>query len=191
MYHFVKLENNTWYLKVESEQDILDHVNITLRREFNQGFADLKEGMHVFVSPSGQVNTVINHPSSKWRIAVELEMKMKGQSYLEAANNLETKTINDRLELFRKGREVYLSNGLTYLIMNDKNRMEIIDEKWSDILRYPVDEGKHDFDKVEIRRLENGKWGAWVDGIRIKSEYGTDEWSIKAYAIEIARKFCS
>ena len=29
MYHFVKF-SNTWYLKPESVQDIMDHVNVTI-----------------------------------------------------------------------------------------------------------------------------------------------------------------
>jgi len=36
MYHFVKI-NKIWYLKIEKEQDIIDHLHTIMKREFELG----------------------------------------------------------------------------------------------------------------------------------------------------------
>ena len=44
MYHFVKF-NNTWYLKPEKIDDIIDHFKKFCGREFEQGFNDFKDNI--------------------------------------------------------------------------------------------------------------------------------------------------
>ena len=39
MYHFVKF-NNTWYLKPEKLEDVIDHFKKFCGREFKEGFED-------------------------------------------------------------------------------------------------------------------------------------------------------
>lgn len=193
MYHFVKLENNTWYLQPHTEQDILDHFNKVMRREFNDGFEDRKEGTCVvkdFDDPSKPA-IIMNHPSSPWRIAVEMEEHIKNQSWLEAACGLEEQTLHDRLQLLKAGRILMLANGLTYMSLSEKNPMRVVDEVWKEELVYPLDANQHDYDKVEYYRNAEGKWEARVDGVQIRSKFGRTAWVIKAYAKEVARKFCS
>ena len=47
------------------------------------------------------------------------------------------------------------------------------------------------FNKVEYCQNAEGKWEARVDGVQIRSKCGCASWSIKAYAKEVARKFCN
>lgn len=46
-YHFVKIAN-IWYLKPETKQDIVDHYNIILKREYEEGFKDRKSSTHLY-----------------------------------------------------------------------------------------------------------------------------------------------
>ena len=193
MYHFVKLENNNWYLKPETIQDITDHFNKVMKREFIDGFEDRKEGTYViksFDDPSKPA-IIMNHPSSPWRIAVEMEEHIKNRSWLEAACGLEEKTYQDRIRFFKNGRTLYLSNGLTYMIPNERNPMKILEEVWKEELVYPLNKNQFDYDKVEYYQNSEGKWEAKVDDIQVHSQSGRTSWSIKAYAKEVARKFCN
>lgn len=192
MYHFVKLDNGTWYLRPHTEQDVLDHFNKVMRREFTDGFEDRKEGTCVIkgIQDPNKPGIIMNHPSSPWRIAVEVEERIKNQSWIEAACGLEEQTLHDRLQLLKAGRTLMLANGLTYMSLSEKNPLKVIDEVWKDELVYPLDTDQHDYDKVEYYQNEKGRWSARVDGIRVRSETGRTEWSVKAYAKEVARRFC-
>lgn len=46
MYHFIKF-NKIWYLKVETKQDIMDHYNIILKREYEAGINDRMASSHI------------------------------------------------------------------------------------------------------------------------------------------------
>ena len=190
MYHFVLLDNHTWYLKPETEQDILDHFNKVMGREFRLGFEDRKEGTHIIksINDPSKPAVFLNHPSSPWRIAVEMEERIKNQSWLEAANSLEQRTLQDRLKLQREGRTLYLSNNLTYFVPNDKIPQQIINEVWREALVYP---GKYDFDSARCVQNSKGRWEVYIDDIQVRDEYGHTSWGIKAYAMEMARKFCN
>ena len=89
MYHFVKF-NNTWYLKPEKVQDIIDHFEKICGREFKEGFEDYRNNVVVKKDHNGEPYLYSkNHSSSVWRNAVELcEMKMKGLNWLEGATSL-------------------------------------------------------------------------------------------------------
>ena len=193
MYHFVTLENNTWYLQPHKEQDILDHFDKVMRREFVDGFEDRKEGTYVIKSfnDPNKPAIMMNHPSSPWRIAVEMEEHIKNQSWLEAACGLEEQTLRDRLQLLKSGHTLMLANGLTYMPLSEKNPMQVIDEVWKEELVYPLDTNQFDYDKVEYYKNAEGKWEAQVDGVQVRSKIGRTSWSIKAYAKEVTRKFCN
>lgn len=190
MYHFVLLDNHTWYLKPETEQDVLDHFNKVMGREFRLGFEDRKEGTHIIkgINDPSKPEIMFNHPSSPWRIAVEMEELMKNQSWLGAADSLERRTLQDRLKLQREGRTLYLSNNLTYFVPNDKNPMQVIDEVWKEELVYP---SKYDFDSARCVLNTDGRWEVYIGDTQVRDEYGHTSWSIKSYAMEMARKFCN
>lgn len=193
MYHFVLLDNRTWYLKPHTEQDILDHFNKVMAREFKLGFEDRKEGTHVIkgINDPSKPEIMMNHPSSPWRIAVEMEMAMKNQSWVEAADSLEKRTLQLRLQLLNDGRTVYLSNNLTFFVPNTNDPPLEINEVWKEELEYPTDKWGHDFDHAVCVRTDDGRWEVWIHGDKVRDEYGRDSWSIKAYAMEMARKYCN
>ena len=186
MYHFVKI-NNTWYLKVESEKDIKDHFNKIMRREFEDGFNDYKDNIKVIKDRDGKPKVwSATHATTQWRIGVELLMSIKGMSWLEASNELEQKTYNDRIKLFEKGRHIYLANGLSY--MSFPNEQEIDEEKWLEELIYPYE---LNYENVRILQWPGGKhWYAKIDNIDICDKYDNYKWSSKYWAQKIAKQYC-
>lgn len=186
MYHFVKF-NNTWYLKVESVQDIIDHFKKVCGREIEQGWNDFKDNVRYAKDENG--NNVLesrNHSTSVWRNVVELTMQIKGDSWMNSANDLEQRTYKDRINHFLKGDFVYLTDGLPYFVAKEEQDYE--EEKWSDELKYPY---KFDFGQVRFLQWPNGKhWYAKIGSIDIVDRYGYQKWRDKYYAMEVAKKFC-
>ena len=138
MYHFVKF-NNTWYLKPESVQDIIDHFNKICGREFQEGFEDYINNVVVKKDHNGEPYLYSrNHSSSVWRNTVELcEMKLKGRNWLEGATSLEKKTFEDRIKMFNKGKAIYLRDGLPYYCCNVHPTYD--KEVWKETLEYPYE----------------------------------------------------
>lgn len=192
MYHFAKLDNNTWYLIPHTDQDVLDHFNKVLKREFIDGLEDKREGTYVRKDPCNPDKSwvMLNHPSSHMRIAVEARQYVTGESWVEAATRLEDMTLQDRMKMLEQGKTLFLSNGLTYLTLNEKNPMQIVDETWKDELVYPLNKGQYDYDKVEYYQNADGRWEARVGDVQVIDKRGRSSWSIKAYAKEMARCFC-
>lgn len=186
MYHFVKF-NNTWYLKPESVQDIIDHFTKICGREFQQGFDDFKDNVRVSTDYNGEKYLYSrNHSSSVWRNAVELTMQMKDLSWLEGASVLEKQTYHDRIKMFNKGRAIYFTDGLPYYCSLE--HPEYDKEHFEEKLIYPYE---YNFEDVRFIQWEGGRhWYAKIGSIDIVDKYGNQKWNDKYYAMEIAKKWC-
>ena len=186
MYHFVKF-NNTWYLKVESVQDISDHFKKVCGREIEQGWNDFKDNTRIKKDENGNNELISrNHSTSVWRNVVELTMQIKGDSWMNSANELETRTYKDRINHFLKGDLVYLTDGLPYFVAKEEPKYD--EELFSDELKYPY---KFDFEEVRFLQWPNGiHWYAKIGNIDIVDKYGNQKWRDKYYAMEVAKKFC-
>ena len=188
MYHFVKF-NHTWYLKPETVQDIIDHFNKICGREFKEGFDDFKDNVSIETSKVDGHKYLYskNHSSSVWRNAVELcEMRIKGLSWLEGATALEQKTFNDRIEMFNKGRAIYLRDGLPYYCSLEHPKYD--EEKWIETLDYPYE---YKYDECRITKWPNGRhWYVRIGKIDICDKFGNYKFSDKSYAQEVAKQWC-
>lgn len=186
MYHFVKF-NSTWYLKVESVKDISDHFKKVCGREIEQGWNDFKDNTRIKKDENGNNELISrNHSTSVWRNVVELTMQIKGDSWMNSANELEQRTYKDRINHFLKGDFVYLTDGLQYFVAKEEPKYD--EDKWSDELKYPY---KFDFEEVRFIQWPNGiHWYAKIGNIDIVDKYGNQKWRDKYYAMEIAKKFC-
>ena len=187
MYHFVKF-NKTWYLKPESEQDIIDHFKKICGREFKEGFEDYKNNVVVKKDYNGNPYLYsMNHSSSVWRNAVELcEMKLKGLNWLNGATSLEDRTFKDRIEMFIKGKAIYLRDGLPYYCCNVHPTYE--EEVWKENLEYPYE---YQYDDCRFIQWPDGRhWYVKCGNIDIVDKYGRQKWSDKSYAQEVAKAWC-
>lgn len=187
MYHFVKIKN-IWYLKIEKEQDIIDHLHTIMKREFELGWEDWKNGTYTG-SPLNGGKTYHAHPTTPWNCAVTMYLNLFGGTWFEAADKLEKKTIEDRIKFFKKGNSLYLQNNLTY--MSFKDDQEITDEKFSKELIYPI-EAQYHFDDVRYIQWPDGKhWYAKVGNLDICDKEGNYKWNTKEEAMNAAKKFCN
>ena len=188
MYHFVKF-NKTWYLKPESVQDIIDHFKKICGREFKEGFEDFRDNTKVIKSSIDGKPTLysMNHTSSVWRMAVQhCAMEIKGIGWLEAASELEKKTFTDRIEMFNKGRAIYLRDGLPYYCAIEHPKYD--EEKWSETLEYPYE---FQYEDVRFIQWPDGRhWYAKCGSIDIVDRYGHQKWNDKSYAQKIAKEWC-
>ena len=188
MYHFVKF-NNSWYLKVESEQDIIDHHNNILSKHFIAGFEDRKKGTKVCkVSWQEEPWVYHAHPETDWNNVVVALGPILGKSWVETAHELENKTLNDRKESFKKGRFVYLTNGLPYCVLPKEEKYE--DEIYSDVLKYPS--SKYSIKDVRYIVWPSGKhYYAKIDNIDIVDMLGNQKWDTREEAQKAAEWFIS
>lgn len=125
MYHFVKF-NDTWYLKPEKLEDVIDHFKKFCGREFKEGFEDFRNNSVIRTSYDGsKYRDSKNHSSSVWRYAVEMTMDCKGMSWLESAASLEERTYKDRIKKFLKANQFSSLMGfLTILLLNGLSMMK-------------------------------------------------------------------
>lgn len=113
MYHFVKF-NNTWYLKPEKLEDVIDYFKKFCGREFEEGFEDFCKNSEIRTSYDGsKYRYGKNHSSSVWRYAVEMAMDLKGMGWLESAVSLEEMTYKDRIKKFLEGKPIFFTDGLS------------------------------------------------------------------------------
>lgn len=187
MYHFVKF-NKTWYLKPECLQDVIDHFNKICGREIKEGFEDFRDNTRIRKSSVDGKPYLdsMNHSSSHWRNAVELEMRMKDQSWVEAACSLEDRTYKDRIERFLSGKPIYLLNSLAYSPFKEHPKYD--EEKWIEELIYPFE---YNYDEVRFIQWPEGRhWYVKIGNIDIGDKWGNYKFSDKSYAQEVAKKWC-
>lgn len=188
MYHFVKF-NNTWYLKPETIQDVIDHFNKICGREFKEGFDDFNNNVEIHVSSVDGHKYLYskNHSSSVWRNVVELcEMNIKGLSWLEGACSLEKQTFEDRIKRFLEGKPMFFTDGLAYF---PPKEWPIYDEeKWSETLEYPYD---YQYENCRFLQWPGGRhWYVKIGSIDIGDKYGNYKFSDKSYAQKVAKQWC-
>lgn len=186
MYHFVKF-NNTWYLKPESLEDIIEHFKKFCGREFEQGFNDFKDNVSIKKDYNDEPYLYSkNHSSSAWRNAVEMTMRLTGGSWLNIANSLEEHTYKDRIKKFLEGKPIFFTDGLPYYPPIEWPDYD--EEVWKDELEFPYE---YKFEDVRFIQWPGGRhWCAKLGNIDIVSEYGSQKWSDKYYAMEVAKKWC-
>lgn len=186
MYHFVKF-NNTWYLKPEKLEDVIEHFKKFCGREFKQGFDDFKDNTIIKKDYNGDKYLYSkNHSSSHWRNVVELTMQLTGESWLKSACSLEERTFKDRIKKFTEGKPIFFTDGLSYF--PPKECPEYDEELWKEELEFPYE---YNFEDVKFIQWKGGRhWYAKLGSIDIVSEYGEQKWNDKYYAMEVAKKWC-
>ena len=182
MYHFVKY-NSIWYLKPESKQDIIDHYNTILLREYKEGFKDRISSTHL--CKNGDI--YIEHPTTPWAKAVEMYMCASNMPWAMAAHKLETEMINNNLNMFANGRPLHLSNGLTSFIPNTTIKYQ--DECWKYELDYPEPEHYTDKDIRYIQWKDGSHWYVKIGKYDVVDENGNQKWNTRNEAINAAYSF--
>ena len=186
MYHFVKF-NNTWYLKPEKLEDVIEHFKKFCGREFKEGFEDFRDNVSVKKDYNGEKYLYSkNHSSSLWRYAVEMTMQFGGESWLNAANSLEEQTYKDRIERFLEGKPIFLTDGLPYY--PPKEWPEYDEEVWKNELEFPYE---YNYEDCRFLQWPDGRhWYVKIGNIDIGDKYGNYKFSDKSYAQKVAKAWC-
>ena len=186
MYHFVKF-NNTWYLKPEKLEDVIEHFNKFCGREFEEGFNDFKNNVDVRKDLNGEKYLYSkNHSSSYWRNAVEMTMNIKDQSWFEAACSLEDKTYNDRINRFNSGKPIFFTDGLAYCPLIEWPEYD--EEVWKDELEFPYE---YQYENCRFLQWPGGRhWYVKIGNIDICDDWGYYKFNDLTYAQELAKKWC-
>ena len=186
MYHFVKF-NNTWYLKPEKLEDVIEHFKKFCGREFKEGFEDFRNNVSIKKDYNGEKYLYSkNHSSSLWRYAVEMTMQFGGESWLNAANSLEEQTYKNRIERFLEGKPIFLTDGLPYF--PPKEWPEYDEEVWKDELEFPYE---YNYEDCRFIQWPNGRhWYVKIGNIDIGDKYGNYKFSDKSYAQKVAKAWC-
>ena len=186
MYHFVKF-NNTWYLKPEKLEDVIEHFKKFCGREFKEGFEDFRNNVSIKKDYNGEKYLYSkNHSSSLWRYAVEMTMQFGGESWLNAANSLEEQTYKNRIEIFLEGKPIFLTDGLPYF--PPKEWPEYDEEVWKDELEFPYE---YNYEDCRFLQWPNGRhWYVKIGNIDIGDKYGNYKFSDKSYAQKVAKAWC-
>lgn len=185
LYHFVKIDG-VWYLKAENKHDIIDHFNVIMKREFKEGFYDRMDNIVICQGVDGE-KMFIGHPTAPWSKAIECYMQIWQCSWIEAASKLEEETLQNRLNMFERGKLIYLRDGLTYTTFINMEP-EIEEECYKVEMEYPT---PTKYTKNDIRLIQ------WKDGshwyAKIGREdvvmYGKQKWDTKEEASKMAEKY--
>ena len=186
MYHFVKF-NKTWYLKPETLQDVIDHFMKICGREFREGFEDFRDNTMVRENSEGQKYLYsMNHSSSHWRNAVEMEMRIKEKNWIETACSIEYKTYKDRINRFNSGKPIFLTDGLAYYPPMDWPEYD--NEVWKEELEFPYE---YQYENCRFLQWPGGRhWYVKIGNIDIGDDYGNYKFHDLSYAQEVAKKWC-
>lgn len=186
MYHFVKF-NNTWYLKPEKLEDVIDHFKKFCGREFKEGFEDFCSNSVIRTSYDGsKYRDSKNHSSSVWRYAVEMTMDLKGMGWLESAVSLEERTYKDRIKKFLEGKPIFFTDGLPYYPPIEWPKYD--GEVWKDELEFPYE---YQYENCRFLQWPGGRhWYVKIGNIDIGDSYGNYKFSDKSYAQNVAKMWC-
>lgn len=182
-YHFVKIKerNNPeskgmWYLKADSLDTIHKHF-------LKYVGAEIKQGMKEIIS---RINGKIGHYTNKFASTVDIMMQFnEGKPYFIVATELENEMLQTRIRGYIDGREQYLTDSLSVLIMSPN--IEIIGEEYKSELVYPH-ESKPSLEDVNYMTWYGGKhWYAKIGKIDIVDRDNNQKWDTMEEAKEAAK----
>lgn len=182
-YHFVKIKerNNPeskgmWYLEADSLNTIHKHF-------LKYVGAEIKQGMKEIIS---RISGKIGHYTNKFASTVDVMMQLNdSKPYFIVAAELENEMLQTRIKGYIDGREQYLTDSLSVLIMSPN--IEIIGEEYKSELVYPH-ESKPSLEDVNYMTWYGGKhWYAKIGKIDVIDRNNNQKWNTKKEAEEAAK----
>lgn len=182
IYHFVKVKTKdkddsegTWLLEADSLRVINEHFKKYVG-------AEIKQGMKEIIS---RISGKIGHYSNKFASTVDMMMQFSNEPYIVVAAKLENEMLQTRLKGYANGREQYLSDSLSVIIMSP--HLEIIDEEYKDEMVFPHEE-RPTLDDVKYSTWYGGKhYYAKIGKIDIVDRDNNQKWNTLNEAKEAAK----
>lgn len=189
-YRFVKLhrkgskESGTWFFNPRSEEQVVEHFNKIFGGEIKATVREYFENKKCILEP---------HLLTPFGRGVQAYQEIYDESFMIAAMRLENETINERLNSFNKGQQMFFDNGVAETRMTKDD--EIVDELELDALEYPVETQYRLEDVRYIKwnmpdlRIKGVHWYAKIGNKDIVDEDGNMKWNTKEEAEAAAKKF--
>lgn len=200
-YHFVKIkrkggnENGCWYFHPQTEEQLLEHFKKVIGGEIKAGIDDWVKSSHKIADSSKPEGYWVYHahPVTPWSRVVTSLLEIEGGTFLDASVKLENQLLNQRVSTFRRGKDMYLDNGVveTRLLSDD----EIVEERYEDNLIYPVETHVRLEDVRYMQwnmpdlNIKGTHWYAKIGKTDIVDKDGNMKWDTKEEAEKAAEWF--
>lgn len=197
-YRFVKIKRGnteTWYFNPRTKEQVYEHFEKIFGAEIKDGVRDYFNGIHIHHNEkdSNDVKIYREHPTTPWLRAVEVYMSIMGGTFIEAATKLENETLQQRLNSFISGKDLYLDNGVVETRLTDTDK--IVDEYFSDTLSYPqetqvrLDDVRYIKWDMPDLNIKGKHWYAKIGKLDIIDEHNNMKWNTKEEAQKAAEWF--
>lgn len=190
MYKFVRIrkknsdEYGHWFFKPESIDGINEHWKTYCSSEISKTIRERVQ--HVLKTGTS------GHPTTHFGTGVDALCTAFNLNYAEGCVNLERETYSNRVSDFNKGREIYLNEGMTVYMLDDRF-FEIAESLELENMDFPA---KQKWSADDVRYMQwnmlgntGDHWYAKLGKMDIYDAEGHMKWDTKAEAEKAAKWF--
>ena len=182
-------ESNKWWFVADDISKVIEHTEKFFKPVMQNGFNLAAKDAIDAIFKYGDC-AMMNHPKDMAAASIEAISDIKYErdplAFFETANNLLLTAFNNRISNVKKGKSIYLEDGVREFAFNEKH-YEIIETHYSDTLQYP-DFKKPTLDDVRFIQWDGGEhWYAKVNKEDIVDKFGNQKWNTKDEAEKAAK----
>lgn len=186
-------EYGTWYFKPQSIDDVELHWRTICSAEIREHCRERVEKSVIIEDKNGGEPYIsAPHPTTQFGMGVEAYMQVCNGIYALGMLEVENIAYQSRMDSFRKGEDIYLANGMTVFLIDDRF-FEIAETVESETFAYPT---KKDWTTDDVRYMQwnmlgnkGTHWYAKIGNRDIVDEFGNMKWNTKPEAEKAAEWF--
>ena len=186
-YKFIKVQSKSlpdnteakgyWLFCPQTEEQLMEHWNKYVKSVISDGSRKLTK--KIFSGTKG-------HFTNDFEQAVEVWMNSTNDSLMVSMVRIENEAFQNRLRMFRSGREIYLSHSIQVVTV-DTRFVDILTTTERNVLTFP-DEDKPEMKDVRFIVWEGGvHYYAKIGKLDIVDKDGNQKWNTRAEAESAAR----
>lgn len=186
-YKFIKVKSKSlsdnaeakgyWLFCPQTEEQLIEHWNKYVKPVISDGSRKLAK--KIFSGTKG-------HFTNDFEQAVEVWMNSTNDSLIVSMLQIENEAFRNRLQMFRSGREIYLSHSIQVVTV-DTRFVDILTTTERNVLTFP-DEEKPEMKDVRFIVWEGGvHYYAKIGKLDIVDKDGNQKWNTRAEAESAAR----
>ena len=186
-YKFIKVQSKSlldnaeakgyWLFCPQTEEQLIEHWNKYVKPVISDGSRKLAK--KIFSGTKG-------HFTNDFEQAVEVWMNSTNDSLIVSILQIENEAFRNRLQMFRSGREIYLSHSIQVVTV-DTRFVDILTTTERNVLTFP-DEERPEMKDVRFIVWEGGvHYYAKIGKLDIVDKDGNQKWNTRAEAESAAR----
>ena len=186
-YKFIKVQSKSlldnaeakgyWLFCPQTEEQLIEHWNKYVKPVISDGSRKLAK--KIFSGTKG-------HFTNDFEQAVEVWMNSTNDSLIVSMLQIENEAFQNRLQMFRSGREIYLSHSIQVVTV-DTRFVDILTTTERNVLTFP-DEERPEMKDVRFIVWEGGvHYYAKIGKLDIVDKDGNQKWNTRAEAESAAR----